>query len=251
MLLLQALRQRRLTRSFDFDGAYPYTRMLKNQVLGRNNSWAILWHASCYLAGLLTLYPGRSLVHNIGNDSSGTHTSTTAAELDQIVSLEPVKVERISLIESEVRRAAFAPVLFDEIRKNYGDSVPSDENLRAFLLRKGFTQSAVDAPIRAYRETIGLVNSLPKMENEEVLDNDEEPTVDTQTQQQQKPDAKRPPLGGVALANGKQVGSAIPVTPNCSMTIIADGDVTQEGLERLVTYIDLIKTWFPANDKSN
>jgi hypothetical protein len=45
---------------------------------------------------------------------------------------------------------------------------------------------------------------------------------------------------------GKQVGSAIPVSDECSMTIVADGVVTQEGLERLKQYIDLIKTWFPS-----
>lgn len=105
-LLLKELRQRKLTHRFDFDGTYPYTRMLKNQVLGKNSSWAIRWHASCYLAGRMTLYPGRSLVHNIGNDSSGTHSGTTA-RFDQIASHRPVKVERLPLLESTVGRAAF------------------------------------------------------------------------------------------------------------------------------------------------
>lgn len=105
-LLLNELRQRKLTHRFDFDGAYPYTRMLKNQVLGRNNSWAIRWHASCYLAEHLTLYPGRSLVHNIGNDSSGTHSGTTV-RFDQVASSRPVDVERIPLVESSAGRAAF------------------------------------------------------------------------------------------------------------------------------------------------
>ena len=46
------------------------------------------------------------------------------------------------------------------------------------------------------------------------------------------------------------VGSAIPVSPDCSMTIIADGEVTQEGLERLKSYIDLIKTWVLESDNA-
>ena len=75
--LLAELKARGRTREFDFDGQFPYTAMLQDQIAGRNNSWAILWYASCFLKDLLTLYPGRSLVQNIGNDSSGTHCGTT------------------------------------------------------------------------------------------------------------------------------------------------------------------------------
>lgn len=77
--LLREMRARKLERHFDYNGQYPYTRMLQDRVAGHNNSWAICWHASCYLQGLLTLYPGRSLVDNIGNDASGTHGSSTDA----------------------------------------------------------------------------------------------------------------------------------------------------------------------------
>jgi len=75
--LLAALRARRLTRDFDYDGTFPFTWMLDQQVKGQNDSWAVRWHASCYLDGLLTLYPGRSLVKNIGNDASGTHGASS------------------------------------------------------------------------------------------------------------------------------------------------------------------------------
>lgn len=75
--LLKELREKGLTYAFDLDGAFPFTQMLADQVAGRNNSWAIRWHASCFLKEMLTLYPGKSLVHNLGNDSSGTHSKTT------------------------------------------------------------------------------------------------------------------------------------------------------------------------------
>lgn len=73
-ILLHELQQKKLTREFDFDGAYPYTRMLKKQISGKNDSWAIRWYASAFLKNKLTLYPGRSLLQNIGNDASGTHS---------------------------------------------------------------------------------------------------------------------------------------------------------------------------------
>ena len=71
--LLDELERRRLTHTFDFDGAYRYTRMLRRQVEGKNNSWAIRWNASLFLADILSLNVGRSLVQNTGFDGSGTH----------------------------------------------------------------------------------------------------------------------------------------------------------------------------------
>lgn len=105
-LLLQQLRQRNLTQRFDYNGAYPYTRMLEEQIAGKNDSWAIRWHASAFLQNRLTLYPGRSLVLNIGTDSSGTHC-TASADFSGELADKPVKVERIPVEENEIARQAF------------------------------------------------------------------------------------------------------------------------------------------------
>lgn len=59
-----------------------------------------------------------------------------------------------------IREAAYLPVLFQELQKEYGSTLPSNENIRAFLLKRGFSQTAVDAPIRAYRETIEFVSEF-------------------------------------------------------------------------------------------
>lgn len=75
--LLSQLVSEDLIKSFDFNGAFSYSAMLKNQIAGLNNSWAIRWHASAFLRNKLTLYPGKSLVKNIGNDGSGTHSENT------------------------------------------------------------------------------------------------------------------------------------------------------------------------------
>lgn len=105
--LLDELKRGKLMRQFDFDGSYPYTRMLQHQIAGKNDSWAIRWYASAFLKGKLTLYPGRSLVHNIGADGSGTHCSTTsdyAGELAQ----SPIALGDIPVEESDAARQAFA-----------------------------------------------------------------------------------------------------------------------------------------------
>jgi hypothetical protein len=75
--LLNYLKVRKLTWKFDLEGAYPYTKTLENSLLGKNDSWAIRWHASLFLAKHYCLYPPISLIENIGLDSSGTHCKSS------------------------------------------------------------------------------------------------------------------------------------------------------------------------------
>lgn len=104
--LLDQLQARRLGRRFDFDGTFDFVQMLAQQISGRNDSWAIRWHASCFLADRLTLYPGRSLVHNGGFDSTGRHCNATS-QFDQSVSTVPIDVRLLAAAESEPAREAF------------------------------------------------------------------------------------------------------------------------------------------------
>jgi hypothetical protein len=71
--LLRELEEKKLTKYFDFNNAYGFTRMLRRQVKGLNHSWAIRWNASLFLNGLYSLNVGKTLVQNIGLDGSGTN----------------------------------------------------------------------------------------------------------------------------------------------------------------------------------
>ena len=106
--LLNELENRRLTRRFDFNGNYRFTRMLRRQVQGKNNSWAIRWNASLFLKDILSLNVGRSLVQNNGFDGSGTHCGGGNLYSSQLW-MQPLPVEKITPIcENEAARAAFA-----------------------------------------------------------------------------------------------------------------------------------------------
>ena len=96
--LLKELKERDLQKRFDLNGSHPYTRMLKWQARGALNSWAIRWHASAFLADKLTLYPGRSLIANIGLDASGAHCSPTD-RFDIMLADKAVKIGSIPLEE--------------------------------------------------------------------------------------------------------------------------------------------------------
>ena len=125
--LLDRLNASNLINEFDYDGAYSYSGMLRNQIVGKNSSWAIRWHASCFLRNLLTLYPAQSLVNNIGNDGSGTHSSPTHA-FDQITSTNPVFLKSISVVESKFARDVFVRYF----RKQHSFSQRVFRKLRAF-----------------------------------------------------------------------------------------------------------------------
>ena len=74
--LLAEIKKKKLCKTFDFNGTYPYTRMLRRQVEGKNNSWAIRWNASLFLNDKLSLNAGKSLIHNIGFDGSGENSGS-------------------------------------------------------------------------------------------------------------------------------------------------------------------------------
>ncbi len=84
--ILDELQFKKLENKADFNGSFGYTKMLKNQINGKNNSWAIRWYMSTFLKNMLTLYPGKSYVQNIGFGEDGTHCTSTTDVFDVILS---------------------------------------------------------------------------------------------------------------------------------------------------------------------
>lgn len=60
---------------------------------------------------------------------------------------------------------ATKPGLFAELQAAYPGPAPNDDIMRSWLLRKGFLQSTVDNPIRAYRETMELAEAQKTIYN--------------------------------------------------------------------------------------
>lgn len=103
--LLERLEESALSEEFNLNGAYDYIGMLRNQIAGTISSWAVRWHAAIFLRNMHTLYPGRSLVSNIGLDGSGQHCGTDA-ELRSEASLSPVSIRPIPVEVNHVMREA-------------------------------------------------------------------------------------------------------------------------------------------------
>lgn len=105
--LLEELDRRGLVKDFEFGGTYPYRKMLEDQIAGRVDSWAIRWYASAYLKGKMTLYPGVSLVNNIGHDNSGTH-SGSSSKYEVALQSERLTLKRIPIVEDTTAKGQIA-----------------------------------------------------------------------------------------------------------------------------------------------
>ncbi|MCF2593951.1 glycosyltransferase [Bacteroides caecigallinarum] len=105
--LLKELEDRKLTYTFDFNGKYGYTRMLRRQIEGKNNSWAIRWNASLFLNDILSLNVGKSLVQNEGFDGSGTNCGGGGLYSSNLY-MDKIEVKKITpTVENEEARMAY------------------------------------------------------------------------------------------------------------------------------------------------
>ncbi len=104
--LLDEIKRRKLTKSFDFNGNYPYTRMLQKQVNGINDSWAIRWNASLFLNDMLSVNAGKSLVKNIGFDGSGRHSGKDEIYITDLHNRK-LNVDISQIRENRLARQAF------------------------------------------------------------------------------------------------------------------------------------------------
>lgn len=105
--LLSELESRRMLSEFNFNDTYDFAKMLKAQIAGMNNSWAIRWYASAFLADKISLFPNVSLVYHNGNDLQATNSSTGDDWLDVELSDHPIPLIEIPLNENKDARLVY------------------------------------------------------------------------------------------------------------------------------------------------
>lgn len=133
--LLAEIKQKKAEKEINYNNSMNYVRMLKSQINGNNDSWAIRWHISAFLKNMLTLYPGKSFVNNIGFDSSGQHCATSNI-YDPIMCDDYYELKKIQPVENKN-----AIILFE----NYFNKTNKTKPIKAInyfinLLRKKYLQ---------------------------------------------------------------------------------------------------------------
>ena len=90
--LLTEIADKKLAYSFDRNGTHSFFQMLKDQIAGNNDSWAIRWHASLFLKNKFCLQPAKAIVKNIGLDGSGIHCGANGMQQNPVMSINVNKI---------------------------------------------------------------------------------------------------------------------------------------------------------------
>ena len=113
--LLKKLRWKK--NDFNIGGTGPFYGILYCDKVELNDSWAVRFYASCFLAGKLHLFPNKTMAIQTGMDGSGTHSKAGERNPYQnmTISNTPVNLGDIRVEENKMMYEAFS--LF------YGDGV--------------------------------------------------------------------------------------------------------------------------------
>jgi hypothetical protein len=77
LILKKKIDEKKLANKFNFENSISFYKILEDNINGLNDSWAIRWYASTFLKNMISLFPCKSFVKNIGNDSSGENSNYT------------------------------------------------------------------------------------------------------------------------------------------------------------------------------
>jgi len=84
--LLHIVDSKKIGSQLDF-GDIKYFQMLKQQVAGLIDSWAVRFQVSMFLSQGVFLYPNKKLIQNIGLDGSGVHCKNIALEVQDAIAI--------------------------------------------------------------------------------------------------------------------------------------------------------------------
>lgn len=95
-------RQKKLQHRFNAKGGNDMTPMLIKQQMGLNNSWAIRWTYHHFKHNLNSVFFKNSLVNNIGNDGSGTHSPKTSKYMVEFHKTEKLVISENPVYKEEI-----------------------------------------------------------------------------------------------------------------------------------------------------
>lgn len=165
--------------------------------------------------------------------------------------------------------AAFTPPLFAELHDEYGEVLPSENNLRVKLVKKGFNPKSVGDVIHAYRDTLELVSQEAPAYNAAVAgkgegeSKDVKPAGETPMQQPANQSTAFIPSGSKAQIAQVIAAANAPLPPlsdnesllvfklsrDSEARVIFNGQVTQEAIDKLAALLNLSKDAYPTKEE--
>ena len=177
----------------------------------------------------------------IKDDGSGKsrQAGISSLGLDIVLDQREDETQRLQAI----KKAALLPSSFRDVWDNYGAALPSDQTLRFFLVRdKGYTERGASDLISHFRHTI----EFAKLSESDMLSPSNGDNVGSEIETPKASGGQTMTPQTATLPQGaQQIGASIPVAPDCSISIMAVGQVTQGAIDNLVKYLELFKGSFP------
>ena len=159
-----------------------------------------------------------------------------------------------------INEAARSPVLFNELLDYFNGSLPSDDNLRAYLVRKGFSQTSLANVIQSFRETMELVSSNSEGYNSGISQNTEEQPMESHTSENpassRSSSSARPVMRYQSTSETGKFQFAAPAVEmevnspqiiDCGGVLQISGFVDLKGLEKLIKKLTAYKAVLEAS----
>jgi len=157
--MIDEINKNGLKFTFNLNGSFDYLRMLEDKANNRNNSWAICWHASCFLAKKFTLYPGSSLVKNIGLDNSGENCGVSPMMQTEVTN-KRIKVKTIPI---EVDQKNYE-IYFKYFKKELSIFKKVSRKIRSNLMER-LIQNVIKYKFSFNRKGLSLIGSYKTFED--------------------------------------------------------------------------------------
>lgn len=166
--LLNIIEEKNIGPNLDF-GNIKYYEMLKQQVVGKIDSWAVRFYVSMFLKNGVFLYPNKKLIHNIGLDGSGVHCKRVVSEPQDSkeVTNELIEVYKISVLTKNRLVDTFKNTIKTKNKKTLKHKVLSNipPEIKALIKRKfnvGASRSATEFDklklVPRYTRTTALID---------------------------------------------------------------------------------------------
>jgi hypothetical protein len=205
-----------------------HTHKADRTVIATDMGYAGLNGASAAVIASLRQY---GLLERSGDAMRVSEDATTILEL-------PPGDEQRSLA---IQKAAQMPPLFAELNDAFGSKLPSDENLRLYLVKAGFNRNAATNLIRTYRDTLSLVKE--EVEGYDAEGETEDGSQETSRNMQHirsAPQVEQSHIGNVSE------NLQYRLTDDCKVRVLFEGSVSQEAISKLIAYLNLGIDAFPS-----
>lgn len=128
--LWEEIRNKKLFTDLDRFGGDHLSSQLAHNISGKLTTWFIKWHASVLLHEGFTLYPGKSLVDNIGFDATGVHNGKID-KFSNTALMDSIRVEEIP-VEENTKAAEIIKDFYENLHN------PSHSKPRRSTFKKWF-----------------------------------------------------------------------------------------------------------------